>query len=102
MRRRSGYRLGPAALVVEPGEHDDRRRVAVRAQVAQRLQALGVREREVEQHAVDPVRRDPRRVGERLDALERERGARDRQQILHQQGVGVVVLDQEDLERLGQ
>jgi hypothetical protein len=86
-------------LVGKTGQHQQRDPVDLRGQPAQPLQPGGVRQPEVEQHAVDPADRGLR-FGERTDAHQLDGADRLVEELLHQERVAVVVLDQQDAQAL--
>jgi hypothetical protein len=90
------------ALVIEPGDHDDRlvRRAAARPD--ERVDPLAVGQSQIEQHDVHPgATESGQGLVEPLDALEIERlRLYFTQQLENQPGVSRVVLDEEDRDGL--
>ncbi len=97
--RARGDRLGAAALVVEPGEHEHGEVGAVGLQAMQRREPLRVRQVEVEQHAVDLGEVLAARLGERDGAHDLHVRAAQVQQLLDEQRVAIVVFDEQDVNR---
>jgi hypothetical protein len=75
-------------------EHRDRRRSLQHG--AQRLHALGVREPQVEQHAVEHSRELLPGLRQRPDPLQLDVCPRLEQQLTHQEGIALVVLDEKN------
>ena len=94
-------RLDPAPLVVEPGQDEHGQPGRQRAQVAQPGEALGVREVEVEQHAVEAGQARAGRLGQRAGARQLDVRVGELQLLLDEQRVAVVVLHEEDAHALG-
>ena len=100
--RTDPHRVGAELLVAQAREHEHGRAVGVE-QPAQALEAVGVGQRQVEQHAVDGLRVVQRGlgVGERLGALEVDGEVGVGEVLGDQDGVGVVVLDEQHPQRGG-
>ena len=86
-----------AALVVAiSGEHEVRQMRGRLAQALQGDEPAGVRQAEVEQDAVEGLRREQREpLGERLRTVDLDRRSLLAQQLADQEGVAVVVLDEQ-------
>ena len=95
-----GDRLGPAVLVGQAGEDQQRDAVGLRRQPAQAVQPGRVRQPEVEQHAVDAADLGLG-LGQGAGAQQLDRADHLVQELLHQERVPVVVLDQQDAQALG-
>ena len=97
--RARGDGLDPAPLVVEAGEHEHRQVRAVGLDLVQRRQALRVGQVEIEQHAVDLLVLPAPGLRQRRGAHDLDQRAADREQLLDEQRVAVVVLDEQDADR---
>jgi hypothetical protein len=91
--------LDAALLVVEAGEDEHREVGAVGLEPVQGREAVRVRQVEVEQHAIDLGQLLAPGVGERLGADDLHPRAADRQQLLDEQRVAVIVFDEQDPDR---
>jgi hypothetical protein len=89
---------GPGRLVVEPGQHDQRDRRPLHANPGHGIQTRGVRQLQVEQHAVDLRFGSSERLGERAAAGNPRSGQDFRELVLDEQRVAVVVLDEQQRE----
>ena len=94
--RARGDRVDAAPLVVEAGQDEHGQVHAIGLERVQRRQAVGVRQVEVQQHAVDVVEVLAPRLGERHRPHDLDVRAADREQLLDEQRVAVVVLDEQD------
>ena len=97
--RARGDGLHPAALVVEPGQDEHGEVHAVGLERVQRREPLRVGQVEVQQHAVDLLELLAAGLRERLRAHDLDVRAADREQLLDEQRVAVVVLDEQDANR---
>ena len=93
-------RSGPHRLLAEvlaglPGQHDDGRLRLDAQQLPQPLQALRVGQAQIEQHA-GRVRDQGRGLAEGPGPLHHDRGVHLPQELLDEQGIAVVVFDQQD------
>ena len=93
-------RSGPHRLLAEvlarlPGQHDDGRLGLDAQQLPQPLQALRVGQAQVEQHA-GRVRDQRGGLAEGPGPLHHDRGVHLQQELLDEQGVAVVVFDEQD------
>ena len=93
-------RSGPHRLLAEvlarlPGEHDDGRLGLDAQQLPQPLQALRVGQAQIEQHA-GHLRHEGRGLAEGAGPLHHDRSVYLRQELLREQGVAVVVFDEQD------
>ena len=88
-------RLLAQVLVRLPGQHHDGRLRVELQQLPQPLQAAGVRQAQVEQHA-GRLGDHGRGLAEGPRAQDDDRRVHVAQQLLHEQRVAVVVLDEQD------
>ncbi len=93
--RARGDRLDAALLVGEAREHEHRELGRRVTQPVERIEALRVRQVEVEQRAVEGGEPRDERVGERPPALEVDLRAGELELLLDDQRVAVVVLDEQ-------
>jgi hypothetical protein len=89
-------RFLPQVLVGPPGQHDHRDLRQVLLQPAHPLQLMGIRQAQVEQHTGGRGQQWPR-LGHRPRPLQRDGRGGLGQQLLDQEGVAVVILDQQHL-----
>ena len=97
--RAGGHGLRAAHLVVEAREDEHRQLHALGLELVQRGQAMRVGQVEVEQDAVDLLEVLAPRLGERVGADELDVRTADREELLDEQRVAVVVLDEQDPDR---
>ncbi len=94
------HRLLAQVLARIAGQHDDGRFRLDAQQLPQPLQALRVRQAQVEQHARG-IGHQGRGLAQRPGSLHDDRGVHVPQQFLDEQGVAVVVLHEQDGHLLG-
>ena len=90
-------RLLPQVLARLAGQHHDRRLRLELQQLPEPVQALRIRQAQVEQHA-GHAGHQALGLGERPRASHHDCGSHLAQQLADQQGVAVVVLDEQDLD----